>query len=215
MSTGYTQIIQNSKETDSDKLFQQFALQCARAFGALASMWDDKWDAEIPDKIIPSNYHKDKIQKHKVELAKARKTSAAEWEKLSSEDYNKKYNYYREEITKAADLRAKYQAVLDKVQNYNPPTSDHQNYKNFMVEQIKGSIDFDCSEDYYNKQLQNLKRLSGKEFKIQTINNIVESLKYDQEQYKKEQKSAKQRTLWIKNLKKSLGIKPNKIKLQG
>lgn len=214
MPTGYTSIIQESEETNSDKLFRQFALQCARAFGALVSMRDDKWDAEIPDEIVAGDYYKNGIAEHKKELAIARKRSMVEWEKLATEDYNRKYNYYKDEITKAANLRAKYQAILDKVRAYNPPTQDHLNYKNFMFEQIQGSLDFDCNTDYYNREFHNLTRTPAKEFKQKTIKNLEDSLKYDQEHYKKELEGCKKQTAWIKALKKSLGVKPNGAKVQ-
>ena len=37
--------------------FERFALNCARAFGALINMRDDSLDAEIPDEIKPSDHH--------------------------------------------------------------------------------------------------------------------------------------------------------------
>lgn len=214
MPTGYTSIIQESEETNSDKLFRQFALQCARAFGALASMRDDKWDAEIPDEFVAGDYYKNEIAKHKTELAIARKRKMSEWDILAEKDYFEKTDHYNKEISKSFDLRAKYQTVLDKVYAFDPPTPEHVHYKEFMIEQIKGSIDFDCGSEYYTNELKSLKRLSAKEFKDQTIETIINSLKYDEENYAKEVESAKKRTAWVKALKKSLGVKPNGAKVQ-
>jgi len=214
MPTGYTSIIQDSKESNYDKIFQQFALQCARAFGALVSMRDDKWDAEIPDEFIASDYYKNGIAQHKKELAIARKRKMSEWDKLAEKDYLEKKDHYGKKINESFDRRAKYQTVLDKVYAFEPPTPEHVHYKEFMIEQIKSSIDFDCSSEYYTNELKNLKRLSAKEFKDQTIETIINSLKYDEENYAKEIESAKKRTAWVKALKKSLGIKPNGVKVK-
>lgn len=214
MPTGYTSIIQESEETNSDKLFRQFALQCARAFGALVSMRDDKWDAEIPDEIVAGDYYKNGIAQHKKELAVARKRSMKEWDMLAETSFFDKNDYYNKKINESLDLRAKYQTVLDKVYAFEPPTPEHVHYKEFMIEQIKGSIDFDCGSEYYTNELKSLKRLSAKEFKDQTIETIINSLKYDEENYAKEVESAKKRTAWVKALKKSLGIKPNGVKVK-
>lgn len=214
MPTGYTSIIQESEETNSDKLFRQFALQCARAFGALVSMRDDKWDAEIPDEIVAGDYYKNGIAQHKKELAVARKRSMKEWDMLAETSFFDKNDYYNKKINESLDLRAKYQTVLDKVYAFEPPTPEHVHYKEFMIEQIKGSIDFDCNTDYYNREFHNLTRTPAKEFKQKTIKNLEDSLKYDQEHYKKELEGCKKQTAWIKALKKSLGVKPNGAKVQ-
>ena len=42
---------------DKKLTFPQFAMRCARAFGALIEMRDDSMDAPIPDEFSPSDYH--------------------------------------------------------------------------------------------------------------------------------------------------------------
>src|SRR6185437_5714856 len=58
MPTGYTYPVTDGKITQ----FNDFAMSCARAFGALISMRDDPRDAPILDEIKPdTKYYDDRI----------------------------------------------------------------------------------------------------------------------------------------------------------
>ena len=66
MPTGYTADVMDGKVTD----FKLFAMQCARAFGALVIMRDEPLNAEIPDEFSPSNYHFQELEQARERLAK-------------------------------------------------------------------------------------------------------------------------------------------------
>lgn len=53
MPTGYTVGIADGKITT----FEQYAMTCARAFGALVMMRDDPFDAPIPEEIKVADYY--------------------------------------------------------------------------------------------------------------------------------------------------------------
>ena len=53
MPTGYTAMLTEEKEIT----FEDFALKCARAFGALIEMRDESLDAKIPEEFKVTEYH--------------------------------------------------------------------------------------------------------------------------------------------------------------
>ena len=55
MPTGYTDAIKDGIT------FQQFAMNCARAFGACVTMRDDPSDKPIPERFEPSAWHKERL----------------------------------------------------------------------------------------------------------------------------------------------------------
>jgi len=57
MPTGYTYPVVEGKITE----FSDFALSCARAFGALITMRDDPHDTPIPETFEPSDYNAKKL----------------------------------------------------------------------------------------------------------------------------------------------------------
>jgi hypothetical protein len=62
--TGYVHHMVEKNQT-----FPQFAMSCARAFGALIEMRDEGMDAKIPDEIKPEPYHKKAAAEARKELA--------------------------------------------------------------------------------------------------------------------------------------------------
>lgn len=65
MPTGYTAPIYEGKQIT----FPEFAMQCARAFGALIDMRDDPMDSPIPDAFVPDTYHARELVKAREQLA--------------------------------------------------------------------------------------------------------------------------------------------------
>jgi hypothetical protein len=61
--TGYVHHMVEKNQT-----FPQFAMSCARAFGALVEMRDEGMDAKIPDEIKPEPYHKKAAAEARKEL---------------------------------------------------------------------------------------------------------------------------------------------------
>ena len=144
MPTGYTAPIYEGEEMT----FEQFALRCARSFGALVSMRDEPIDAPIPDEFkVDAYYQKD------YEEAKAAYENFIQ-NPPTDEELEKSYARYVQKETdraqKANEERAlgrkRYEAMLTKVLKWEPPTPEHVNLKDFMIGQLKDSIDFDCKE---------------------------------------------------------------------
>lgn len=57
MPTGYTSGVAVGKVTD----FREFALQCARAFGACISLSDESSDTPIPEEFKPDSANSEKV----------------------------------------------------------------------------------------------------------------------------------------------------------
>lgn len=140
MPTGYTAGVQDGSITE----FKDFAMQCARTFGALVMMRDDPMDSPIP-KFEPHTSYHDKAE------AEAR-ALLIELDAMTVDTLSKRWNAEREESmqrweeseAKRKEQRARYEAMLVQVYAWNPPTSDHTGLKDFMVKQLEESIEFDA-----------------------------------------------------------------------
>ena len=84
MPTGYTADLYDGKDVS----FEDFTLNCARAFGALVSLRDEP-DAEIPDEFKVDEFYVKRFEKAKEELEKAKQITdedfAAEAEETFAE----------------------------------------------------------------------------------------------------------------------------------
>lgn len=195
MSTEFTAPIYEGKEIT----FEQFMLRCARNFGALVSMRDEPLDAPIPDEFQPDDYHKKEVEKLQNELDNFVPPTREELEDKYQSAYNKAKADYDNKVKERKALRNRYTDMLEKVKNWQPPTSDHKNLKSFAIMQLWNSMDYDCSYSEFN--FPDKDSWFTREF---NTDHIKKSIAYHKEQYEKEVELCKERTEWVRKLKASL-----------
>ena len=193
MPTGYTADIYNGKDVS----FNDFALKCARAFGACIEQRDD--DPNDKPKLIEKtedNYHIKKIEKAK----KWKKPTKAEFDAY----VKNQTAYYNEQINKQNKLKSSYQKMLDKANAWTPPTKEHEGLKKFMINQLTESMEFDCSNDYYQRELNNIKQLTYNQYVKDMRDSNKRDIEYHTNALKEDNERVDTRNAWISALYKSL-----------
>ena len=191
MPTGYTTDIYDGKDVS----FRDFALNCARAFGACVMQRDDPAD-EKP-KIMPEeSYHAEQLKK----LGKFKKPTKAEFE-----NYIKtKIADRKETIEEKKKLQKAYNRKIKEAQDWNPPTPEHEGLKKFMIQQLTDSMDFDCNYDYHESELNKLSKMTYDDYFEQQKQNHKWMIKYHTEYLEKDLNAIRQRNKWIQDLYNSL-----------
>ena len=191
MPTGYTTDIYDGKDVS----FRDFALNCARAFGACVMQRDDPAD-EKP-KIMPEeSYHAEQLKK----LGKFKKPTKAEFE-----NYIKtKIADRKETIEEKKKLQKAYNRKIKEAQDWNPPTPEHEGLKKFMIQQLTDSMDFDCNYDYHESELNKLSKMTYDDYFEQQKQNHKWMIKYHTEYLEKDLNNIRQRNKWIQDLYNSL-----------
>ena len=191
MPTGYT------ADIAKDISFNDFVLQCARAFGATISMRDSPMSPEIPE-FQPSNWNMKelvKAQKTLVELTDMTGTMQSS----SAFAYNaQRYDNFLKDSRDNMELKEKYESMLTKVQNWEPPSPEHTDLKAFMVKQIKESIEWDCITN------ETPEPVSGEQWYLKKLNDTTRNIVYHTEEHLKEIERVNTRNKWVKQLKESL-----------
>lgn len=194
MPTGYTTNIQ-------DMSFEQFAMGCARAFGALITMRDEPADTPIPESFDPSDFHQKSIENLKQELQTLEAMPAKDIEKQCYEDWERKESSRMQGLLDCRALRASYEEMLSKAKSWTPPSSDHQGLKDFMIEQITKSIDFDCEESYYETPTE---RIKPNLWLLQQKQKIKRNIEYHEKAHQEEVARVNSRNEWVSALRESL-----------
>lgn len=184
--------------------FKQYAMNCARAFGACIDMRDDPSDTPIPDEFKPSDYHSKRMVESHAKIAKLKSMTVAECKSEAKSEYEETLRYHKDAIKKDVALKRKYEAMLVDVEKWSPPTKEHEGLKKFMREQIEESIKFDCSGNYHQDAIDGLKQLSGKAWRKNQIDQCLKSIASDFKSQKAESERAASRTLWVRHLRNSL-----------
>ena len=196
MPTGYTHDIEKD-----DFTFEEFALSCAKAFGACISMRDLPINTPIPDEFKAEPYYQDKILETQKQIEKHLNLTLEDWVELCNKDFEQKESHRIKSLNKNTKLLDNYKNMLGKVKDWNPPSSEHIGLKEFMTKQIEESIDFDCSIEYYSKPTV---KVSVDIFKSETMTKLYKDLGYYTKNNEEEIKRVSQRNLWIKQLRDSL-----------
>jgi hypothetical protein len=191
MPTGYTTDIYNGKEVT----FKDFALNCARAFGACVMQRDDPAD-EKP-KIQPEeSYHTKALKK----LGAFKKPSKKQFETFIKRSIADN----KEAIDKRKDLEKAYSEMIEQVTKWTPPTTEHEGLKDFMLKQLVESKLWDCGVDFYESELVSLSVMTYEDYAEKQKERHINSCKYHEEHLIKDITSIKQRNKWIEDLQNSL-----------
>lgn len=198
MPTGYTCDIAKGIT------FKEYALGCARAFGALVTMRDDPSDAAIPDTFEPSSCYRLKAESETKELENILRMTPEETQAAAAFHYAEEKERLERHLSESAALMEKYGSMLKSVEAYIPPSLEHVEFKKFMESQITESIRFDGMSDYYSRALAQLRPLSGQEWRRQKEQELKRSIAYQNEQQAAEDERSANRTRWVQQLKASL-----------
>ena len=199
MPTGYTAGIKDGMT------FEEYALGCAKAFGACITMRDDTGDQEIPDEFEVDEHHLERKKVAEEELIHLGEISQDEAINRATVDWEKAEERRIGQLHSNLDLKIKYDLMLAQVKSWEVPTTSHVEFYNFMVSQLEESIDFDCSSDFYSTPTV---RMSGEEWLSERMDSINRRINYHAESYEDEVCRVKDRNSWIKALREGLRSKP-------
>ena len=196
MPTGYT-----AELMEKGMKFEDFVLNCARAFGACISLRDENI-SKAPRKIKEDSYHKKELDNAIKELAKwnkltkKQKTGIVEKERIEAIKDAKKYQKKNEdENDRLIIMKAN---VLD----WTPPTPEHVNLKNFMLEQIDTSMHI---PDYYDKEIKEWEGYTTAYLIKNRTDDYIRDVEYHRKELEKEIGRNNGNNDWLEQLYKSLG----------
>jgi hypothetical protein len=193
MPTGYTAAVVDGKVTE----FKDFAMSCARAFGALITMRDDPSDAPIPDKIEPRSYYQDRIAEHQKRLGDVLAMNNVEAEAAAKAAHAEALKYRADYLVRQDQEAARLNNMLAKARAWKPPTPDHVEMKDFMIQQLMVSL-----PGSYAPAIPEL--LDGETWRKREGDRIAKDIVYYKNEWAKEQEHAANRTQWLKALRASL-----------
>jgi hypothetical protein len=199
MPTGYTADVCDGKLTD----FKAFAIRCAHAFGALVELRDEGMDAPIPE-FKPSPYHVEGLQKAHAELARLKGLSRDEAEAEARAAFRKAMDAHHKHVEEQQATKGRLLAMRAQVADWQPPTSEHQGLKDFMIQQIDETIRFDCSPSTY--YLEKCTPKGGEVWRREQISEQERSIEYHTKQNAEDIERVAHRNKWVADLRKSLQV---------
>lgn len=196
MPTGYTADVQSGKITE----FADFAMACARAFGACITMRDDPSSAAIPEEFEPSNYNSKALVDANAKLAELEAMTLDERQAAADAENAAAVKEWDDRESEREKQRGRYETMLAKVEAWTPPTTEHEGMKNFMREQLSESIRFDCGDPYGKRP----EPRSTADWYADALARANNDIAYHAKAQAEEIERARKRTKWVADLRTSL-----------
>ncbi len=200
MPTGYTYRIID----EPDLTFSQFALDCARAFGACIDLRDEPRDTPILDEFKPSSYHQEALATAKKTVSYLQGLTHEQRVAFGESEKLKRRQGLVESREKCLLASQRLQQMRLQVAAWEPPSPDHVELKNFMLSQIDDTIKHDGSVSYEDTRLRDLEAQGPLEFYGLALAAACAAVPYHEKRLAEDIKRANERTLWVRQLRESL-----------
>lgn len=196
MPTAYTAGVGDGEITD----LRSFALLCARGMGALITMRDLPLDSPLPDSFEPAPYYAETLVKAEQRLAELDALSPAERIDASEQAFMADHAAWTQRRERRLAQRNRYQAMLAAVVQWQ---TDAEGIREFMIEQLRSSIDFDCGdiEPSWDEEPQ---RLAPGEWWRREIDKTLKEIERARKSLAEEQGRVEGRNRWLQRLRASL-----------
>lgn len=200
MPTGYTAALYEGEQS-----FEDFVLGCARAFGATILMRDSDSDSPITIEAITddSDYHERALASARSALHELEFMSVEQAAARAKEEHEEIVASWQRRRADSAAKRERYEGMLAQVREWQPPSDDHIEFKQFMIEQLTGSIDFDTNTKYDGEPES---PETGEAWLARKIERARRDITYHQEKRDEQNERNESRIRWVSQLFETLNL---------
>ncbi|MFA4845647.1 MAG: hypothetical protein WC654_03760 [Patescibacteria group bacterium] len=201
MPTGYTAELYDGKPIT----FRGFVLRCARALGACIELRDESLSSEIPEFQV-TDYHLNAIKETEAKISQIEVMTLQSCMEAAQADAVAAETSAKESLLRQVATYKRYAAMLSRVNQWRPPSPEHEGLKKFMRDQIEDSIKHDCYfvSNGYPEEPKFATPKSGEAWRADMLGELYRSLLYHTKQHEEEVQRTAERNLWVSRLKASL-----------
>ena len=203
MPTGYTAHIEDGEITTG----KEFLRLCTRAFGIAIDVKDEPLSTPTPSSFEPSPFYKESYDRALNKLEELNKMTFEEAKIQMRADYEKRISDYKAYAERETAMNEKYAKVRKEVEEWIPPTEEHEGIKKFALEQIDMSM---TKQKYIDGYLEKTKEeFDDSDEAVQNyINDIIDYYQRDIERsyksWQEELERTRSKNEWMKKFLESL-----------
>lgn len=203
MPTGYTAYIEDGDITTG----KEFLKLCTRAFGIAIDLKDEPLSVLTPTHVIPDAYYKERYEKALEKLNKVNNLTFEEAKIQMKTAYERRISDYKRYAEKEIAMNQKYAKVRKEVEEWIPPTEEHQGLKKFALEQIDMCV---TKQEYIDEYLEKSKETfddsdeAVEKYISDNIQYCKEKLDRAYKSWKEELERTEKKNIWIKMLLESI-----------
>lgn len=199
MATFYTSKIISGEITT----FSQFAKMYMRAFSACIHQCDE--DLNEPPKLaeLDVEYRTKLIRqsgRSQVAISRLKRSSVKSLRNKFMKQVMEDIKHYDKLNKESIRTRERCTAILEEARQYVPPTTDHNNFKQSLIDQLESTIHLDGS-DYYAKELGRIAvkiaNFNPEDYRQSQINKHQDIINYNKKELIKEDVHVANQNAWI------------------
>lgn len=199
MPTGYT-----AKLCEQEQSFSEFALGCARAFGACVMQRDDPSD-DLPKSLERDPHHEKSRITAEATLYALMQLSQEEKNALGEKKKKERVESYTAEVAKRQVIHDRLASMIVEVQAWEVPSPEHEGLKKFMLEQLETTIRHDGDTEYYRKCLTEEQAKTPADYFAEEVKSVEWDIEYHTKEDKKSEVRIAEQNKWISELYESIG----------
>jgi len=197
MPTGYTAGIIDGKINS----FYDFALVCVRAFGATIHMRDENLNVKY-EPAKPDPYYVDQVKETRDRMVEIFSMTDEDIIKREKAKITNTIQYHSERIKEINILREKLEKLLSEAKKYDPPTTEHVEIKEFMIQQLESTIEHDCDTKYHEEYLELAEQWKNDPIDPKSIRNSMlddnnRDMQHAEEKLKENEEKCKEANKWV------------------
>lgn len=196
MATGYTYGVEDGTVTS----FREFATQCSRAMGAAMHQRDY---GNVNEGITEYSFGVDRLEIAVVsaglEMEIARRRSDENWAAEYETYISSETASHEEQLKRWHLATSRYGSMILKVEAWEPPTTEHEGMKTFMLDQLQMSLQSLRNEPAFTPFYK-----SAEEYKLGNIAGSEIMLEQAKKQLENAEASRAEQNAWVRALYASL-----------
>jgi hypothetical protein len=202
----FSRLILDGQVTD----LEQFAKKCILAFGATEHMQKDNSESDDYIQREADEAYEKELQEMEKSLDYIKNLSDEEILSNHVSYLSNELEYYKEDLARIRENRSRIEKILEDAKSWEIPSEDHQEFKEFMIEDLEEGLKKGCDESHHVKRIEEI----DEEFKMDANSvreRILKGATEDIERQKKEVETEKQladdSNAWVEQIIKSFNQK--------
>jgi hypothetical protein len=167
----------------------------------------DNIDAPLASISVPPHFYTER-EEAKDRLDRALAFDDATWAEKAATNGAEYIRYYTDAKAYKAAVRARYEAMVARVEDWTPPSQNHQALKDFILAHLAECMDVDCplgEAEQYDEMIEKAKfEITGPELKAQYLEAARKDFDRRDEQLRLRVAEVTMANGWIEQLQENL-----------
>lgn len=202
----FSRLILDGQVTD----LEQFAKKCILAFGATEHMQkEDQESDEYIQREADESYEKELLEMEKS-LEFIKNMSDKDILQSHTTYLSSELEYYESDLNRIRESKSRIEKILENAKSWEIPSEDHQEFKEFMIDDLEEGLKKGCDESHHLKRIEEIKeelKMDANSVRERILKGATEDMERQKKDIETEKQLASDSNLWVEKIIESFNKK--------